>query len=240
MKNARHKAARPASPSPSHDDQIDLDPETILASLADIARTLAHDLNQPLAAASNYLAVARQAARKQQPGPPAIAEALEKASGQIARATEAVRRMRASLAPGEPNRTEQSLHALLRRASAEFTASTKVEINLRLEAEADMVLADAAQMEVAIGALLRAASGPVEGIVSDGPTVVTERIGQAIRVTIVASSPQQAQSPFVLTRLLAQAILKAHEGTFGYARGGDVSFVLPLLRSDAARKMGGP
>ena len=221
-------------------DRIDLDPETILASLADIARTLAHDLNQPLAAASNYLAVARQAARKHPEAPALAAEALEKASGQIERATEAVRRMRASLAPGAPNRTKQSLHALLRRASAEFTTSSKVEINLRLEAEQDAVLADAAQMEVAIGALLRASSGLVEGIAGNGPTIVTERIGQTIQVTIVASSPQQAQSPFVLTRLLAQAILKAHEGTSGYARGSDVSFVLPLLRSDAAWKMGGP
>ena len=85
--------------------------EPALEAVTQIVLTMAHDLSQPLAAASNYLAVARQIARRQVAEAESLTEALAKAAAQVTRATEVIRGMRASLASDKP----QTLDDLLRR-----------------------------------------------------------------------------------------------------------------------------
>jgi phosphoglycerate-specific signal transduction histidine kinase len=91
--------------------------ESALEAVAQIVQTMAHDLSQPLAAAANYLAVARQIARRQAAEAQSLGEALEKAAAQLTRATDVVRRMRASLATEEPQTLDDLLRTL--RASGE-------------------------------------------------------------------------------------------------------------------------
>jgi signal transduction histidine kinase len=216
--------------------------ESALEALAEMARALAHDLNQPLAAASNYLAVARQVARKQAPDAPALAESLEKAAMQITRATEAVRRMRVSMAPDDPNLTEQRLHDLIQRASASPENGT-VKFDLRLDAANDAVLADADQLGSALvhllGAAIEAAGGGQDGVA----TIATSSNGHRIQAEIAVSGPGSTTQPKAgrsaakaIEWALSQRILKAHHGRLQrevVPAGPVVRFILPLAVAES-------
>ena len=87
-----------------------------LDSMADMATALAHELNQPLAAAANYLFTARHLlGAKPEPADAAVDEALDKASSQMHRAGQIIAHLREFIARGEPDKMEQSLHELIRR-----------------------------------------------------------------------------------------------------------------------------
>jgi two-component system, LuxR family, sensor kinase FixL len=69
--------------------------EELRAANGKAARTLAHDLNQPLTAAATYLKVARRLIAAGGDEPADIASALDKAAAQMLRAGEIVGRFRA-------------------------------------------------------------------------------------------------------------------------------------------------
>ena len=209
------------------------DAEFALDALAEMARTLAHDLNQPLAAAANYLAAGRHLARRQAPGADALQESLEKAAGQIARASQAVRHMRLSLAPDAPELTEHSLHDLIRQtcASTEFANG---KFDLRLVAADDRVLADAAQIENALKFAIAAS-----GFGPEAAQIVTTRSdGRVIRAEIGAALPagadglaKTAGTERALAWALAGRILRAHSGEAQRHDGPDgpmIRLTLPL------------
>lgn len=209
-----------------------LDRDQALDALADLARTLAHDLNQPLAAASNYVAVARQIANTQAPAATGLAAALEKTEGQIVRATEAVRRMRSALAPIEPEMAACSLHALIRQAWASAEAQPDNEAVLRLRAADDAILADAAQIEAALRHLLLVAGK------STADAIVTWSNDEAIVVELhgSAAKPGEHSPAATLEWAIAARILRAHDGMISLDRtdaGLAIRIVLPLAQPGA-------
>ena len=95
-----------------------------------------------------------------QPAPPdaRIDEALDKASSQMHRAGQIIAHLREFMTRGEPDKTEQSLHDLIRRACELLAPAAKdagTEIALQLNAAEDKVLADRIQVEQAIFNLIR-------------------------------------------------------------------------------------
>ena len=105
-------------------------------TMGDMAAALAHALNQPLAAASNYLSAARQMlGAKAEPLDPRVDEALGKASSQLLRAGQIVSHIREFMARGEADKLEQSLHDIIRRA-CEFIAPAAREADVELVAAA--------------------------------------------------------------------------------------------------------
>ena len=120
-----------------------------LDTMADMATALAHEVNQPLAAAANYLFTARQQlAAKMDRLEPVVDEALDKAASQMHRAGMIISHLREFIARGEPNKLEQSLHELIRRAGdlvGALSRESDVEIILSLNAAEDKVLADPVQ-----------------------------------------------------------------------------------------------
>jgi C4-dicarboxylate-specific signal transduction histidine kinase len=130
-----------------------------LSTMAGLATGLAHELNQPLAAASTYL----QAARRQFGAGPeqnssSVDAALGAAVDQLQRAGGIIHRLRAFISRNEPDMIVQSLHAVIWEAYDLALADLKAantEIVLHLDASDDFVLADRVQIQQVLVNLIR-------------------------------------------------------------------------------------
>jgi two-component system sensor kinase FixL len=135
-----------------------------------MASTLAHELNQPLSAISNYL----KGARRILDGSPGnsrelVSEALDKASEQSLRAGQIISRLRNFVARGEAERKAESLAKLLEEASALALVGAKdqgVKVRFDLDTDHDVILADKVQVQQVVLNLIRNA---IEAM-SDSPT----------------------------------------------------------------------
>ena len=90
-----------------------------LTAMGEMASALAHELNQPLAAISNYLNGSRRLLEKSSDNSSAMArDALGKAAEQAVRAGQIIHKMRDFVSRGETERKVESLSKLVEEASA--------------------------------------------------------------------------------------------------------------------------
>jgi two-component system sensor kinase FixL len=90
-----------------------------LSDMGQMASALAHELNQPLTAVSNWMTVARRTLKLQVPdAPPAIAEFIDKAINEVARAGEIIRRLRNFVERGESEREAEDINKVIEEAAA--------------------------------------------------------------------------------------------------------------------------
>ena len=225
--------------------------------MADMATALAHELNQPLAAAANYLYSARHLlGATATPAEAAVNDALDKASSQMHRAGQIITHLREFMARGEPDKTEQSLHDLIHRTCELVAPSAKqagVEIVLNLDAAEDKVLADRVQIEQAMVNLFRNA---IEAM-SDAPerklTISTALVDGMIRADfsdtghgLPAKAGLELFVPFTSTKSsglgvglsISRSIVEAHYGAIwaepNPGGGAKFCFTLPLARLEDA------
>ncbi len=228
-----------------HGDRLD--------TMADMAAALAHELNQPLAAASNYLSAARHMlGAKAEALDPRVDEALGKASSQLMRAGQIVSHIREFVARGEPSKLEHSLHDLIRRA-CEFIApvarEADVELVLRLEAPEDLVLADRVQIEQALVNLCRNGIEAMTETPERTLTIATSVENRVIRTDVADTGTGLALlpnldifAPFTSTKSnglgiglsICRSIVESHHGTIwaeaNPGGGAKFGFTLPLAR----------
>ena len=199
--------------------------------MANMATALAHEINQPLAAASNYLSAARQILGAEAVPNRLAAESLEKASAQMLRAAHIISHLREFMARGEPNKVERSLHALIRGACDLMQASAKeagVEIVLLLNAAEDQVLADQVQVEQAILNLMRNAIEAMSEARERKLIIATSLEEGMVRTDVSDTGPGLDPSahsdlfvPFTSTKpnglgvglSISRSIIEAHYGT---------------------------
>jgi two-component system, LuxR family, sensor kinase FixL len=155
-----------------------------LAALEKMAARLAHEVNQPLAAAATLLAVGRRRLAPprdgRDAGSKAAADALDKAVHQLLRAGQIVTRVREFSQHGEADKTFRSLHETIRETLVQLDADSTLagfEIALRLEAARDRVLIDRVQIAAVIANLLLNAAQAC--------------LAEARRTIVVASRNQQ-------------------------------------------------
>ncbi len=226
-----------------------------LDSMADMATALAHEINQPLAAASNYLFAARHLLEaKAEPAGPAVDEALDKASTQMHRAGQIIAHLREFITRGEPDKMELSLHNLIRRTCELVAPSArqgKVEVALHLDAAEDKVLADRVQIEQAMVNLMRNAIEAMEESQERRLDISTSLENGMIRADVAdtgsglsASANSELFVPFASTKTnglgvglsISRSIIEAHYGTIwaqaNPGGGARFSFTLPLARLD--------
>ena len=230
-----------------------------LDSVADMATALAHEINQPLAAASNYMSAARNILGSQrEPPSAAVNEALDKASAQMMRAGQIISHLREFMARGEPDKVEQSLHALIRRTCELVAPSAKeasVEINLLLNAQEDLVLADYVQIEQAMVNIMRNAIEAMSRSNNKRLVISTSLEDGMIRAAFADTGPgltpctnTELFAPFTSTRSnglgvglsISRSIIEAHYGTIwaeaDRSGGARFCFTLPLARLESAEK----
>ncbi|WP_347265472.1 sensor protein FixL [Nitrobacter sp.] len=131
-----------------------------LSAMGEMASTLAHELNQPLTAISNYMKGSRRllAAASTAPNIARIETALDGAADQAIRAGQIIRRLRDFVSRRESEKRVESLANLMEEAEAlGLTGAREQNVMLRLEldAECDSVLVDRVQIQQVLVNLFR-------------------------------------------------------------------------------------
>jgi two-component system sensor kinase FixL len=130
-----------------------------LSAMGEMASALAHELNQPLAAISNYMKGSRRLlAGSTDANAPKIESAMDRAAEQALRAGQIIRRLRDFVSRGESEKRVESIFRLIEEAGALGLAGAReqgVQLRFSLNAEADLVLADRVQIQQVLVNLFR-------------------------------------------------------------------------------------
>jgi two-component system sensor kinase FixL len=128
-------------------------------ALGEMASTLAHEINQPLTAITNYLKGShRLLANVEGASASALRDALAKAADQALRAGHIIQRLREFVARGDSERQVESLAKLIEDAGTIALIGAKeggIAVSFRLDPKADLVLADRIQIQQVLVNLIR-------------------------------------------------------------------------------------
>ena len=142
-----------------HEVQSELLHVSRLSTMGEMASALAHELNQPLSAMTNYLRGSKRLL-EEFPGDRAASarNALDKAAEQSLRAGQVIRRLRDFVSRGETERQIESLKKLVEEASALALVASReqsIRVDVRLDRSVDLVLVDKVQIQQVLLNLLR-------------------------------------------------------------------------------------
>jgi two-component system sensor kinase FixL len=128
-------------------------------ALGEMASTLAHEINQPLTAISNYLKGCRRILERMEGETvPMLREAVNEAADQALRAGQVIRHLREFVARGESERHIESLPKLIEEASALALVGAKergIRVAFNFDPAAAFVLADRIQIQQVLLNLIR-------------------------------------------------------------------------------------
>ena len=136
-----------------------------VSAVGSLASALAHELNQPLAAITNYMEAAQGPVDDDALDPELLREAVSSAAQQALRAAKIVRRLRDFIARGETVRQVESLKKLVREASALAllgAGKNEIEVRVPLDPAADLVNVDAINVQQILFNLIRNALEAME------------------------------------------------------------------------------
>jgi two-component system sensor kinase FixL len=130
-----------------------------LTAMGEMASTLAHELNQPLSAITNYMRGSRRLlADRSDETSTMIKDALDKSAEQALRAGQVIRRLRDFVARGESERRIESIAKIAEEASALALVGAKdqgVRTQFHFDRGKDLVLADKVQVQQVLLNLIR-------------------------------------------------------------------------------------
>jgi two-component system sensor kinase FixL len=203
-----------------------------LTAMGEMASTLAHELNQPLSAISNYLKGSRRLLEGDG-GERAetMRDALEKAADQAMRAGQIIRRLRDFVARGESERRVENITKLVEEASALALVGVKdrgIRVQFQFDPSIDLVLADRVQIQQVLLNLIRNAMDAMEETTSRDLRIAVGPAGAAHVLVSVADSgsgiapdiAEQLFQPFVTSKRhgmgvglsISRTIVEAHGG----------------------------
>jgi two-component system sensor kinase FixL len=227
-----------------------------LSAMGEMASALAHELNQPLSAISNYMKGSRRLLSGS--GDPNIAKiesALDRAAEQAIRAGQIIRRLRDFVARGESEKRVESLSKLIEEAGALGLTGAReqaVQLRFNLDTRHDQVLVDRVQIQQVLVNLFRNAleamahSSRRELTVSN-TSVADDMIEMAVSDTGSGFGEDVAQSlfqTFFTTKetgmgvglSISRSIVEAHGGRMwaetNAAGGATFRFTLPGASSE--------
>jgi two-component system sensor kinase FixL len=229
-----------------------------LSVMGQMASTMAHELNQPLTAVTNYLEAGRQLLAAGAGRPERIVEMMEKAIGQAQRAGDVIRRLRGFVSKGETERRIQSLNKLVEEALALALVGARqrgVRTSLELDHTLPPVLVDHVQIQQVVLNLVRNAVEAMEQNERRELRIGTRAVPEQGTVEIIVAdtgpgiAPELADrlfQPFVTTKAtgmglglsICREIVEAHHGrltTAPASSGGTVFRVtLPIASREGA------
>jgi two-component system sensor kinase FixL len=137
-----------------------------LTALGEMASAIAHELNQPLSAITNYLKGSRRlldsSADEQLT---VLRAAMESASEQTLRAGQIIRRLRDFVSHGESERRVENIAKLIHEAAALALVGAKergIRVTFDFDSRVDLVLADKVQVQQVLVNLIRNAIEAME------------------------------------------------------------------------------
>jgi len=233
--------------------QVRLEQTSRLISMGEMASTLAHELNQPFTAISNYAMGCVSQLESGKYRREDLLAAMQKASFQAERAGKIVRRMRDFVRKSEPNRASVPLAEIVAEAIgfAEIEArKAGVDIRVSIPAALPPVYADRIMIEQVLLNFLRNAReamqhlAPAQRIAEirttrvDGSHAMVEVADRGVGISPEAA--RQLFSPFFSTKNdgmgmglnICRSLIEYHEGNLTFVRNTDVGttfrFTLPF------------
>jgi C4-dicarboxylate-specific signal transduction histidine kinase len=224
-----------------------------LLTVGEMASTLAHEINQPLAAIASYNQGCVRRLRSGQWNAEEIAATLEKASAQAERAGQVIQRVREFLRNREPTRTAHDVNDVMSGVAklVELEAEqAQVELKLKLHADLRPVLMDRIMVEQVVLNLVKNAIEAMKNTdqISRSLTMTTlPSAGDVVEVSvtdqghgITAESEAELFKPFFTTKPegmgiglnICRSIVELHEGRLWFSRnvgaGSTFRFTLPV------------
>jgi len=229
------------------DQEVRLQRSARLASVGEMASTLAHELNQPLMALSNFAVAARALAA--QGSSDLLAGALDDIVEQSGRASEIVKRVRAFINPQRAQYEVLAVDGVITHAAALLTPELRRDgVNLRLDLDDGdaRIRGDRVLLEQVLVNLIHNAMHAMHDRPRGHIDLVTRKVEQGVRIFVADEGPgippdqlEQVFAPFFTTRPdglglglnICRTIVEAHGGYMtveNHAGGGAAfSFTLP-------------
>lgn len=223
-----------------------------VTALGEMASTLAHELNQPLAAIANYLNGARRLVLKTPDSDEtAVSMALGRASEQALRAGQILRRVRDFVTRGEIDIAAVRVSEIVREGcmlALVGYGDDGPSVQYNFCEDADMVFADNVQIQQVIVNLMRNASEAMRDSAHRELVVITELSGDGMSMIsvvdtgtgVVPDIAEQVFRPFVTTKpngmgiglSISKSIIEAHGGRIWAENvpGGGAAFRFTLRR----------
>lgn len=228
-----------------------------VSAVGSLATALAHELNQPLAAITNYMEAAQGLVEADAPDPEMLRDAVSSAAEQALRAAKIVRRLRDFIARGETRRSVESLKKLVRESSALAllgSGKNEIEVRVALDPAADLVNVDAIHVQQILFNLVRNAldameKAPIKRIEIRSAPASDGMMRLTISDTGVGLPPEVADNlfePFRTTKSTGMGLGLSICRTLVEAQGGRIwaepsptggssfSFTLPLAEAAPA------
>lgn len=220
-----------------------------------MAATLAHELNQPLAAATNYLSgIRRLAQRHKDPELSSLREGVANADRQVQMAAQIIRRIRDMVAKKAVTYEPASLSAIVDDSLALIAVAAnypKVALTRDLDPEADQIIADRIQIQQVLINLVRnaceatrklkapevrisskaQADGVVRLTVSDNGPGIPESLGD-----LFSPFESSTQGGLGLGLSISRTIVEANGGRIWLGRsesGTVIHFTIPAVAAES-------
>jgi PAS domain S-box-containing protein len=234
------------------DQEVRLQRSARLASVGEMASTLAHELNQPLMALSNFAVAARALAAQSAPRD-MLAGALDEIVEQSKRASEIVKRVRAFINPQRAQYESLTIASVVTHAAALLTPELRrdgLALRLTLDDDDVRVRGDRVLLEQVLVNLIHNAMHAMHDRPRGSIELASRRVDQGVRISVIDEGPgippeqlDQIFAPFFTTRPdglglglglnICRTIVEAHGGamTVDNRPGGGAafSFTLPTV-----------
>ncbi len=253
-KVARDVTAATAAEAALKETQAELLHVSRLGAMGELASALAHEINQPLTAISNYMKGSRRLlAALADPAARRIEDAVDKAAEQAVRAGEIIRRLRGFVSRGESEKRPETLEKLIEDALAlGLVGQRERNIAVRRDYERGAwVMADRVQIQQVLVNLVRNACEAMADCERRELTVRSRDLGAGLVEIAVSDTgrglPESVRPnlfrPFFTTKesgmgvglSISRSIVEGHGGELSaYDRPeGGAEFTLTLPRAGA-------
>ncbi len=217
-----------------------------LSELGQMVSALAHEVNQPLTAISNYISGIRRLLPAD--SPPALRPAIEKIGEQNDRARQIVQGLRGLVKKDTRARQVENLETMIQETSALALVGTGrfVTLDLRISRDARFATVEKVQIQQVLLNLMRNAVEAMRDSSNRKLTVATARRGDRIEIQVSDTGPgipdtvmERLFQPFVTTKAdglgvglsICQTIVDAHGGRLeavgGAGTGAVFRFTVP-------------
>lgn len=225
-----------------------------LNEIGQMSSAFAHELNQPLGAAHNYLGAARCFLEGDTPSVAKAMDAVGKADAQFLRAGQIVQRIRGFIGKAETARAPEDVNALIAEAVEIAQVDPRwraVEVRTALAPDLPAALVDKVQIQQVLLNLLRNAFEAMEGCDRKAATVRASLVepGPFVEFAVEDSGPGLAPEvaarlfePFLTTKAggmgvglsICRQIVESHGGAIRAERspggGTTFAFTVPAVR----------
>ena len=217
--------------------------------MSQMVSAFAHELNQPLTAANNYLRAAKRL-HESENGSEKLAELISKADGQFSRASDIIKRIRGFAAKAGPSQSAEDVAALIAEAAELARLDPRhrgVELILDIEEGLPRARIDKVQILQVLLNLMRNAFEAMDGRARKRVTISAARRGQMVEMAIADTGPGLAPEvaerlfqPFVTTKesgmgvglSICRTLVESLEGRLWYEEGlnggAEFRFTVPI------------